>query len=96
MYKYKKWGLGTEVSGFVNNPFWGNDSGNNFVDMIVYPNLNYIFSTQSNWYFKVSAGVLIAYEKSYNDNAKKNQLAFSGDLIPGIGISLGYTFYNIN
>jgi hypothetical protein len=96
IYKYKKWGIGAEVSGFVNNPIWGNDSGNTFVDMIVYPNLNYTFNTQSNWYFKVSAGALIAYEKSFNDSTKKNQLQFSGDVIPGIGISLGYTFYTIN
>lgn len=96
MYKYKKWGIGTEVSGFVNNPFWGNDSGNTFVDMIVYPNLNYTFNIRSNWYFKVSAGALIAYEKSNDDSANNNQLEFSGDVIPGIGISFGYTFDCIN
>lgn len=91
-YSYKNWGLGAEVSGFTDNPFWGNDYYNDFANMIVYPNANYTFKTKSNWYFRVSAGAYFAFSKSYYYEPYKSQMEFDGDIIPGAGFSLGYKF----
>src|SRR5689334_16116756 len=49
-YSHKDWGIGTEVSGFTENPFIPSDQPRDFVDMIIYPNFNYTFTFESSWY----------------------------------------------
>lgn len=42
-YAYKKIGIGVEVSGFTDNPFVSSAKTRDFIDVIIYPNLNYTF-----------------------------------------------------
>ena len=91
-YEYKNWGAGTELSGFTSNPFWGNSDESDFSDLIIYPNANYTFNTKSNWYFKVTAGALFAFTKSYEYGNSNSNMIFEGDVIPGIGLVAGYKF----
>ncbi|HDY67153.1 MAG TPA: hypothetical protein ENH85_05105 [Candidatus Scalindua sp.] len=90
-YRYKRWGIGSEVSGFTINPFWG-EGYNPFVDMIIYPNINYTFGTKSSWYFKISAGAYFAFSKRYDSASEKTYMGYDGDVIPGAGFSVGYKF----
>ena len=92
-YRYKKWGLGAEVSGFMRNPFGGDEYNiSSFVDMIIYPNANYTFQTKTNWYFKISVGAYFAFSKQFYYESSKNPMYFAGDVIPGAGFSTGYKF----
>lgn len=91
-YNYNRWGVGTEVSGFTANPFWANENERDFPDMIVYPNANYTFDTKSNWYVKVSAGMLFAFSNSYDNENDRHHLNYEGDAIPGAGLTAGYHF----
>jgi len=89
-YQYKRWGIGTEVSGFAVNPFWGNSYTNSFVDMIVYPNFNFTYTSVSNFYFRVSAGAYFAFDKDFYYETNKSYMYFAGDVIPGAGLNIGY------
>ncbi len=93
-YNYKKWGLGAEVSGFTENPFWDSQEHTNssFVDMIIYPNANYTILFKRRWYLKVSAGAYFAFSKQYDNETDRHRMQFEGDVIPGAGLSLGYAF----
>ena len=88
-YRYKKWGLGIEVSGFTNSPFWGKSYTSSYADIIIYPNANYTFQTKTNWYYKVSAGLYYAYSEKYDLDQSKY---FERRVVPGPGFSVGYKF----
>jgi hypothetical protein len=90
-YQYKKWGLGSEVSGFIKDPFIGKDEfANPDVDMIVYPNANYTLTTNKNWYLRISTGAYFAFSKYFE--LDKSKMEFEGDVIPGAGLSVGHKF----
>jgi hypothetical protein len=91
-YSFKNWGTGIEVSGFTPNPFRGTFEGSDFVDMIVYPNINYNWKFESQWYLRFSAGAWFAFSRYHNYNTQLNTMEFEGDVIPGIGISFGRSF----
>jgi hypothetical protein len=80
--KYRKWGIGTEVSHF---------SGD-FVELLVYPNVNYTFGIRSNWYLKASVGAFIPFAYMNKSDKGASDLRFAGDIIPGAGINFGYRF----
>ena len=86
-YYYGNWGFGSEISGFSKSPFSANSSEPDLA-FIVYPNLNYSFRLKKDSYLKVSVGILLAYEQSYNHNYS-NSIEFVDYPIPGIGISYG-------
>lgn len=95
--KYKKWGIGSEVAGFTANPFSNQFYRNSFIDLLVYPNVNYTFGFKSNYYLKVSTGAYFAFSRyvqrpggQFNDALPP--LRFEGDVIPGVGLSFGYRF----
>lgn len=88
-YHYKSWGIGTEVSGFAAAPFVNSNRPHDFVDMIVYPNMNYTFKYVSNWYLRLSAGAYFAYSKSNDPQSDGGRLRFEGDVIPGAGVAVG-------
>jgi len=89
-YHYKNCGLGTELSGFATNPFITSDNTNDFVDLVVYPNISYTFGKHSNWYYKITAGAYFAFSKYYNSQVQKTKMEFEGDVFPGIGFTIGY------
>ena len=91
-YRYKNLGFGAELSGFTKNFLLSNEFDNGFIDMIVYPNANYTFKTKSNWYYRISAGAYLAFDKSYDFEPDKSRMEFLGDVIPGAGLSVGYNF----
>ncbi len=90
-YAYKKWGLGMEGSGFTENLFWGTNS-TMFVDMMIYPNINYTLSLKSNIYFKFSAGAFIGFDEVMADDLLDSHFEYVGNAMPGAGISIGYKF----
>jgi hypothetical protein len=91
-YSYLNWGAGAEVSGFTDNPFWGSSYESDFSNMIIYPNINYTFNIKSNLFFKVSAGAWFAFTKESHYGDSKSKMVYDGDVIPGLGINLGYRF----
>ena len=91
-YRYKRWGIGSEISGFSENAFWGDSDIDSFVEMIVYPNANFTYKTAINLYFMISAGAYFAFDKNYHYEKDKSKMIFAGDVIPGCGISVGYLF----
>ncbi len=91
-YNFKRFGLGVELSGFNENPFFADEHNESFVDIIIYPNANYTFINKEHWYFRFSGGIYLAYSKTYDDNTDTNHMSFDGDPVPGAGITVGYKF----
>jgi hypothetical protein len=91
-YNYKAWGIGAEVSGFTSSPFAASNKPRDFVDMIVYPNLNYTLNIKPSFYLRFSAGSYFAFSKKIDPVSEKSKLQFEHDVIPGAGISVGYKF----
>jgi len=89
-YQFKKFGIGSELAGFNASPFLSSNSSLGFIDVLVYPNVNYQWVFKSKLYIKLSAGAYFAFEKQYLTESKT--LDFAGDIIPGGGISIGYKF----
>lgn len=90
-YQRKNWGAGLEASTFPTNLLWGDGKQHSFVDLIVYPNINYTLPLGSNWYTKISAGAQFAFTRMGNFYAEESRLELEG-AIPGGGISAGYKF----
>ena len=88
-YKYKGWGIGTEVSAF-DMPFVTEREPRDFTDIIIYPNFNYTFKIKSNWYLRLSAGPYFAFSRPSGAFVIEPELRFEGDVIPGAGIGFGY------
>ncbi len=91
-YNYKNWGIGTEVTGFAGKSIISSKATNGFVDMMVYPNLNYTWTFCSNLYFRFSAGSYFAFSRRAGSSSENPKLTFEGDVIPGAGIGFGYIF----
>ncbi len=90
-YTMNKFSIGCELSNFLPSPF-GERDGPPDVDLIVYPNVSYTYTTKANLYFNLSAGAYFAYSDSYNYSSGQSKLDFQGDVIPGVGITTGYKF----
>ncbi len=92
-YRMNKFGVGCEVSNFSISPFTADGYINDFVDVLLYPNINYtlIRSKDPKWYYRFSAGAYFAYSK-YTNYDQETYLEWEGDMIPGIGITAGYMF----
>jgi len=88
-YQRLKWGAGIEASSFLTNLLWGDGKPQDFVDLIVYPNINYTISTGSKWYIKISGGAYFAFSRMGDFYAGQSNLAFEGDVIPGGGLVVG-------
>ncbi|HZV70915.1 MAG TPA: hypothetical protein VFG10_15270 [Saprospiraceae bacterium] len=89
-YTYKSWGIGAEMTGFTDNPFIAKVRDRNWVDMIIYPNLNYTGNIGSRWYFRLSAGPYFAFSRPVNSFNEIGKLRFQGDVFPGAGVTIGY------
>jgi hypothetical protein len=92
-YQYKRLGAGVEASFFAPNPFLQVYSTTGLVDLIVYPNINYLVFNRESWYFKVSGGAYFAFDKNSFSTDVLPQYDFAGDVIPGIGITAGIKLY---
>ena len=95
-YKVDHWGIGAEASHFIANPIWGHIPYSDFVNMMIYPDVNYTFNTKSNWYYKVSLGVWIPYDTWIDYSTNKRHQEYAGDAFPGVGFSMGYRICNGN
>ena len=91
-YSIKKFGIGCELSNFLPSPFGQRDYPEADVDLIVYPNSSYSFSTKINLYFKVSVGAYFAFNKQRDYLSGTSRMYFEGDVIPGVGFTTGYKF----
>lgn len=93
IYQYRQFGIGLESSSFGANPFWGEFYPHSFVDLILYPNINYTIQGKGNWYFAFSAGAYFAYSVETGNSWNGHQGAeFEGDVIPALGFTAGYKF----
>ncbi len=90
-YTVKKLGVGCELSNFLPSPFGQRDYPQTDVDLIVFPNISYTFSTKVNLYFKVSGGAYFAFNKA-DYYSGSTEWRFEGDVIPGAGFTTGYKF----
>jgi hypothetical protein len=90
-YTIKKFGVGCELSNFLPSPFGQRDYPQSDVDLIVYPNISYTFSTKIKLYFKVSGGAYFAFNKQ-DFYSGSSEMYFEGDVIPGAGFTTGYKF----
>jgi len=93
-YRIKKVAAGVELSGFTLNPFLGKETRNEFVDMIIYPNLNYSFTFKQlpKLYLKLSSGAYFAFSKDFDIDTNKITLEWENDPIPGAGLTVGHRF----
>jgi len=95
-YRYKAWGVGTELSVFPGGSFSGFVRASDRVDVLMYPNFNYTLIMRSGWYFRFSAGAYFAYLKNGSPFLDGNKLQFQGDVIPGAGVGVGYMINRTN
>ncbi len=84
----KNLGIGVEHTRFYNDFFFKSTGGNNFVDMLIYPNLNYCVLNRR-VKVSLSAGAYFAFRK-YSNSLNDNKMDFEGDVIPGGGIGISY------
>ncbi len=91
-FTIKNISIGCELSRFIPSFFGQRDSPSSDVELIVYPNVSYTYTTEYNLYFNLSGGAYIAYSSRYDSSTGLTQLNFQGDVIPGVGISTGYKF----
>jgi len=86
------WGVGFEVSGFFENPFVPTFQGKDFIDMLVYPNFSFTSNRNKKIYFSVSLGAYFAFEKGFDNGQRSAGMDFAGDVIPGLGLTVGHRF----
>jgi hypothetical protein len=92
-YIRKSWGFGVETAFFTKAPLYSKSDRSSFVDIMVYPNVNYTFNLWESFYLNTSAGLYLAWEqRSYGTVSNSEGLSFVGDPIPGAGITFGYIF----
>ncbi len=91
-YKTNKFGIGCEVSNFLASPFGQRTNPVMDVNLVVYPNISYTFSTKINLYFNVSGGSYFAFSERTDQLTGMSKLEFEGDVIPGAGLTAGYVF----
>ncbi|NVO18709.1 MAG: hypothetical protein HXX13_03365 [Bacteroidetes bacterium] len=91
-YSYKRIGIGSELSWFTGNPIYSGQDYQPEKLMVIYPNINIAIVKKRHWYFRLSGGAYFAFSKEYNYENEKHSLRFEGDVIPGLGITLGYKF----
>ncbi len=89
-YSFRNFGIGVEASGFTPNPFIYTEKTRSFVDLILYPNLNYTFQFKSPFYLSVTAGLYFAYSNGTDFYSTKTRWIYEGDPIPGAGLTVGY------
>ncbi len=87
-FHQKNLGIGVEHTRFYNDFFFKSIGGNNFVDMLIYPNLNYCVLNRR-VKVSLSAGAYFAFRK-YTNSPNDNKMDFEGDVIPGGGIGISY------
>lgn len=94
--RFNRFGSGIEGSWFIKSLFLKPDPTqfSDFIQLLVYPNVNYRIIDRTNWYLRVSAGVMVAFDRQYRypciDCDPTWKLSFAGDAIPGAGINFGY------
>jgi hypothetical protein len=87
-YQLNNWGVGLEASNFLTNLLWGDGKQQDFVDLIVYPNINYKLSLGSKWYLNISGGAYFAFTRMGDVYAGDSRVIYEGT-IPGGGLSVG-------
>ena len=80
-YHFKDFGVGVEYSQFFEVKY-GEDHTSGFVGYIIYPHLAYQVYFKKPFYLRFTGGAYFAFTHSQ----------FEGDVVPGAGISFGYTF----
>jgi hypothetical protein len=96
--KFNRFGSGIEGSWFIKSLFVKPDPSQfpGFIQLLIYPNVNYKIIDRTNWYLRISAGLLVGFDKEYTftcfDCKPSWRLSFAGDAIPGAGINIGYKF----
>ena len=90
-YGYKRFGGGVEASVFHKVQTIAPYDRNK--EMIIYPHISYKVIDRERLYFQVSAGAYFNYS-IYNQPFESNEYMFnfSGDVIPGAGINIGWKF----
>lgn len=88
-YRYRGWGIGAEASRLFSN------SGNNFVEMLLYPNISHTGEGKGDFYFRMSLGVLLAYSRIYafgplGMTHDDGRLKLEKGLIPGGSLAIGF------
>ncbi len=91
-YRFANWGIGGEVSGFSENPFLGRIDDGSFPDVLVYPNINYMFSIKESWYLNLSVGFIFNFEKHYIREEERKVLRMDDEVLFSGGLSFGYKF----
>ena len=91
-YFMSKFGVGCELSNFLPSPFGQRNNPTVDIDLIVYPNISYTFSTKIKLYFNVSGGAYFAFNETGNSYMGDTKMQFEGDVIPGFGLTTGYKF----
>lgn len=92
-YRIHKIGFGVEASTFESFASSEQLGLNDFLDLLVYPNVNYSFSHKNlvNWYLKLSVGAYFGYQQNPFGTGSEFLIS-GGNVIPGAGLSLGYSF----
>lgn len=91
-YAYNRFGGGVEASIFQSLKRFTPKAISK--EIIVYPHLEYTMIQKSHFYIDVSAGAYFDYSLSPGlDGTGPYALNFSGDVIPGAGLTTGWKFY---
>lgn len=88
-YRFRGWGIGSEVTRLFST------SRNNFVEMLLYPNISHTGEGKGNFYFRMSLGALLAYSRIYSfgplgSNRDDSRLKLEKGLIPGGSLAIGF------
>ena len=90
-YYWNKWGVGLESGWHEKKPFYQEDVwSDGFANLLLYPKLIYQLIKKEHLFINLSAGPYFAFDKRAIDSSSTEKLVFEGDVIPGIGINLGY------
>lgn len=87
-YQHKRLGIGIDHSRFYNDFYFKSEGSNNFIDMLIYPNISYaIVKRRVN--ISISSGAYFAFGR-YRTSDTDKSMSFLGDIIAGGGITMFY------
>ncbi len=87
-YHQKRIGIGIDHTRFYNEFFFETYGSNNFIDLLLYPNISYqILNKRIELTF--SSGTYFAFSR-YRISSNDRKMSFLGDIIPGAGLSINY------
>lgn len=95
-YEYMNWGCGLELTRFIDERNSNMEGYNDCSEILLFPNLNYTLNITSNLYIQTSCGAYFSFSKKQLSDAGVYKFKFDGNVIPGIGVSIGYKIKNRN